>query len=73
MTVELADACKAPVDKDRVSAAARLGEVLVDSISSVAEIDVSWDGGGGSSSLSEEILGLSTEAGFTLLGFSLVL
>ena len=72
IVVGLVDVSRAPVDKDRVSAAERLGEVLVESEASVMETDSSEDWGG-SSSLSEEILGISIEAGSTSLVFSLLL
>ena len=70
----LVDVCRVPVCvNDRVSAAEKLGMVLVDSAFLVVETDFSWDIRGGSSSLSEEILGPSVEAAMTSLDFALLL
>ncbi len=68
------DVCRASVDvKDRVSAAEKLGLVLVEPNFLVVEPDSSRGMGGGSSSLSEEIFGGFFEAALTSLDFSLLL
>ena len=69
----LVEVCRAPVDKDRVSAAERLGKVIVESEVSVVETGASKDRGGACSSLSDEILGFSVESASTSLSFPLLL
>ncbi len=69
----LVDVCRAPVDRDRVSAAERLGKVIVEPEALVVETGSSKDKGGGCSSLSDEILGFPVESAFTSLSFFLLL